>query len=191
MSLRVLFARYKSSPPSGPETRQNILQSFEEIRKWRNVVLSPGTCWVNNSLGIAEAGQNYFSTILMMFFKFVVDNQQLLLKQKLHIHLKQLHRSSAPNCMDFSYWIEAQERLELFVHDLSAQFVENVLVHIDTDTIYEIAYMIHSRGYRATAKQTSWLIRIRDWCLDNRTISRLCHIGSSGGQTRTSRSMHG
>ena len=105
-----------------------------------------------------------------MFFKFVVDNQEVLGNQMIHLHLVEIHRSSASRCLKFIYTSEAQAQLETFVQSLSAQFVANIVVHIDSRTVHEMASLIQYRGSPFNLKQDKLITRIRDWCLEHRTL---------------------
>ena len=171
MTLCVVFARFVYSTPStSTSLKDNISKSFEELRKWRHIVLSPSDPDVNGCLRLAWPGRDFFLKILKRFFKFIVDNQHVLSSTTISMDLEGLHTLGAPNHTIQDTRIEIHEELEKFIQTLPAQFLKRVQLHIDPHTIGDMAYYIQKPEKLAGLGYERVYIRVRDWCLQNRTI---------------------
>jgi len=169
MSLCVVFARFKNSTPSTSQ-KHTISKSFKELQKWRHIVLSPSDADVNCCLSLLWPDPDFFLLILKRFFNFIVHNQHALGSITISMDLHGLHTLGGNNHTIHDTRMDVHEELENFVKALPAQSSKRVELHIDDHELASMAYCIEKPETLANEEYERVTIRIRDWCLQNRTL---------------------
>ena len=149
---------------------ENMAKSFEELRKWRRIVLSPSDGEVHSTLCLAWPGRKAFMRILKGFFKFIMDNQHDLGSATISMDLEGLHGLGGVGCTTIDTRAEVHDELETFIKALPVHFLKNIQVDIDSHTVGDMAYCIQKPQLLYGHGTESLYIRIRDWCLENRAL---------------------